>query len=56
MLPDRLDNAIAAIQLIEAEGFEVILVGAIVRELVFDRKLGDRRHRATRDVDAATFR
>ncbi len=53
MPPDHLDHAIAAIQLIEAEGFEVILVGAVARELVFDRKLGDRHHRATRDVDAA---
>lgn len=30
MLPDRVGEAVAAIELIEAEGFEVVVVGAAV--------------------------
>ncbi len=49
---DPLHAIVEAVQALESDGRRILLVGAFARELTFDRALGSRPYRATRDVDA----
>ena len=53
MRPDPLNALIEAVRSLESDGRRVMIVGAVARELVFDRTLGGRPHRVTRDLDVA---
>ena len=49
---DPVHAIVEAVQALESDGRRILLVGAFARELTFDRALGSRPYRATRDVDA----
>ena len=55
MRPDPLNALIEAVRSLESDGRRVMIVGAVARELVFDRTLGGRPHRVTRDLDVAVL-
>jgi len=53
MTPDTLVALRDLQAIVAASGHHIVLIGAYAREVTFDRAIGIRSHRATRDVDAA---